>query len=77
MKPSRLDLPLAVALDGATHVRIRCTSFRHCGNAAHMLTADLVRRLPNARTLRDFQEKMYCQRCDIRGWSEIEPARRG
>ena len=77
MRQNQLDWPLTVYLDGATHIRIRCTSPKHCGNATHMLTSELVRRLPRARTVRDFQERMYCQRCDIRGCSEIEPARRG
>jgi hypothetical protein len=72
-----LSQPLAQYVKGATHVQIRCTSPQHCGRSATMLTADLVAKLPRALTVRDFQERMKCQKCGCRGWASIEPARRG
>jgi hypothetical protein len=72
-----LDALLTDHLKGATHLTISCTSIARCGRSTTMLTADLVARLPQARTVREFQRKLVCQRCRHRGWSSIGPAGRG
>ena len=73
---SRLDRDFLEYLDGATHIQIRCISPSYCGRTVYRLTSEIVALLPRARTVREFQDRMICQRCHCRGNCDISPARR-
>jgi hypothetical protein len=69
-----LDQPLDEYLRGATHIRITCTCPRavgHCGYSKDMLTSELVRAQPSARTYQDFRDHLKCSRCGAKGWASI------
>jgi len=65
-------IPLVDHIKGDTRIRIVC----RCGHETIMRTADLFAKLPRAVTCSDFQEKMKCKRCGLRGWARINAAGR-
>lgn len=63
------NIPLLEHIGGATHVKIMC----RCGREITWLTRELVEKVPGAETCSEYQERMKCARCGLRGWVIIRP----
>ncbi len=63
------NIPLAEHLNGATHVSIRC----RCHRQEIWLTSDLVARVRGAVTCNDYQNRLRCSHCGLKGWTMISP----
>jgi hypothetical protein len=65
----RQRLALLDYLDGATHITITC----RCGREKIWMTRDLVDKLPGAVTCSNYENRLKCSSCGLKGWVLIRP----